>query len=158
MKILIVYFTRTNTTKKAAELLAVKLSADLEEVKDQTDWSGVVGYMRAARAAMKEKNTVIGESRYDPAVYDLVVVGTPVWVGRVAPALRAYLAKNKDKIKRIAFFTTQGSGLRQRALDDLKILAGREPAAELWLKTATVVKGDPSAEINAFYEKIRQIS
>ncbi|MCU0679259.1 MAG: flavodoxin [Planctomycetes bacterium] len=156
MKTLVVYFTRTQTTKKAAEMLAEKLSADLEEIKDQADWSGVVGYLRAARAAMKNKTTEISDSKFDPAAYDLVVVGTPVWVGCVTPAIRAYLQKNKELIRQIAFFTTQGSAQRQRALDDLRNLAGREPAAELWLKTAVVVKGDPSAEINAFYEKIRQ--
>lgn len=154
MKILIVYYTRTNTTKKAAEKLAVKLGADLEEIMDQTDWSGVTGYMRAGRAAIKEKTTVIGENKFDPAAYDLVVAGTPVWVGRVTPAIRAYLLKNKDKIKKIAFFTTQGSAKRQRALDDLKNLSGQEPAAELWLKTALVVKGDPTEEIAAFCRKL----
>ena len=55
MKILVVYFTRTNTTKKIAETLGNKLGADVEELKDNKNWSGPLGYLRAGRAAVTEK-------------------------------------------------------------------------------------------------------
>jgi menaquinone-dependent protoporphyrinogen IX oxidase len=48
--------------------------------------------------------TVIGEPEKDSASYDLVVVGTPIWAGAVAPAIRTYLSQNKERLKRVASF------------------------------------------------------
>lgn len=155
MKTLIIYYSRTNTTEKAAELIAKKLNADQERVIDKKNRAGVFGYLGGGFAAVRGRTTAIGDLKHDPSDYDLVVIGTPVWVGRVSPAIRAYLGAQAKKVKRVAFFTTQGSGERQRVFEDLKELAGQEPAAELFLKAAVVTKGDPAAAIAAFCEKIK---
>jgi flavodoxin len=154
MKTLIVYYSRTDTTKKVAERLAEKLGADLEAVIDRKKWGGIFVYFFGGRAAMREQPTDIGDNKYDPANYDLVVIGTPVWAGRVTPAIRTYLGKQAGRIKRAAFFTTQGGAKRQRVFDDLKDLVGAEPVTELWLRTRTVTKGDPTPDLDAFCKKI----
>jgi len=37
------------------------------------------------------------------------VVGTPVWAWTLTPPVRSYLAANKKKLKKVAFFLTCGS-------------------------------------------------
>lgn len=55
MKKLIVYYSRTGTTKKVAEILSVKLKADLTELVDMQDRSGLSGYIRSGYEAVIKK-------------------------------------------------------------------------------------------------------
>lgn len=138
MKTLIVYYTRTGTTKKFAESLAQELSADLEELKEDGNYAGAIGWLRAGKAGGSRKEVEIHETKYDPREYDLVVLGTPVWAGLCAPAIRAYIKKHKNDFTETAIFTTQGSDKRQRALDDMKEQLGVEPMSELHVSTKEV--------------------
>ena len=53
MKYAVIYFTRSGTSRKIAEKIAKKLSVEPIEVTDNMDWDGALGYMRAAKHAMK---------------------------------------------------------------------------------------------------------
>ena len=155
MKILIVFYSRTNTTKKIAEELGNKLGAAVEELKDNKNWSGLLGYMRAGRAAVAGKLVDLKEHKYDPANYDLIVIGTPVWVGRMAPAVRTYTKEHRQYFNKVAFFTTQGGAKRQRAFDNLKDLTGKEPVAELMLRTKEVVNDNYKEKLQDFVNIIK---
>ena len=155
MRTLVVFFSRTGTTKKAAEAIAAKLEADLEAVTDKTNWSGPIGFIKGGRAAMKGKSSGIDAPKNDPGGYDLVVIGSPVWAGRITPAIRAYLEKFGPALKRVAFFTTQGGANRQKIFDDYRgLVPGLEPAAELMLLTKTVAKGEVEEAITEFCRKL----
>jgi flavodoxin len=148
MKTLIVYYSRTGTTKKVAEALAVKLGADLEALVDKTDRRGAAGYMLAGRDVLFKHPTVIEPVKYDPAQYELLVVLTPVWVGTMAVAVRQYLTEQADKLPAaVAFGATQAGKSRQRVFDDLAKLTCKPAKAELMLTTKEVVQG-------AFEEKL----
>lgn len=150
MKTLIVYYTRTNTTKIFARALAKELSADIEELKEDGNYSGPIGYMRAGRAAMQKKEVKLHEHRYDPANYDLVIIGSPVWAGLCAPAIRSYISEHKQFFRQSAIFVTQGSNKRQKALDDLKEQLNEEPISELFLPTKVVQQGDYQEQLKDF--------
>ena len=152
MKTLIVYYTRTGTTKIAADALAKELSADVEEIKDSVDYSGVFGYMKAGRDALRKKESVIQEHKYDPAKYELVVIGTPVWAGLCAPAVRAYIKNHKQFFKNAAAFTTQGGAKRQGVFDEIKEQLGRELLAELYLTTKEVRAGNFGEKLKKFIQ------
>ena len=100
MRILIAYFTRTGTTKKVAEKLAESLGADLEQVQDKKDRQGMLGYIIAGHDIVRKKPTEIEETKFSPSEYELIIIGTPVWVGRVTPAIRKYIELNKEKFKK----------------------------------------------------------
>jgi len=150
MKILIVFYSRTNTTKKIAEELGNKLGAAVEELKDNKNWSGPLGYMGAGWAAVAGKLVDLKEHKYDPANYDLIIIGTPVWAGRMTPAVRTYIKEHKQYFKKAAFFTTQGVAKRQRVFDNLKDLTGKEPVAELMLRTKEVARNEYAEKIDNF--------
>lgn len=108
MKILVVYYSRTGTTKKLGDAIASKLSCDTEEIFDTADWSGPLGYIKAGRSAMKNKLSTLKVLDKDIAGYDLVVVGTPVWAWNVLVPVRTFLSQNRDKLNKVAFFLTMG--------------------------------------------------
>ena len=101
MKGLIVFYTRTNRTKKIAELIAKETNFELEEIIDNKKRKGIIGYLKAGRDAIQENLTTINEIVKNPGAYDLVVIGTPIWGKRMTPAIRTYITQNKNKFKKL---------------------------------------------------------
>jgi flavodoxin len=107
VKILVVYYSRTGNTEKIGNEIAKILKADTEQIIDKKDRSGSIGWVVAGKDGMGKKLTKIETVKKDPAKYDLVIVGTPVWVN-MTPAVRTYLRKFKGKFKLTAFYCTKG--------------------------------------------------
>jgi flavodoxin len=121
MKILVVYYSRTGTTKVVAERLAQELGADIDETVDLQERLGPVNYMRAARAAKGLKNTEIKYER-NPEDYDLIVIGTPIWWNNLPPAPRTYLSSLDLRGKKVAFFITSQGEERENVFSQLREL------------------------------------
>lgn len=154
-KILVVFYSRTNTTKKIARELAGQLNADTEEIRSVKDYKGPIGYLMAGREATLKKPATIEPPTKNPADYDLVVIGTPIWSFNVASPVRTYLEQQKNKIKKTAFFCTMGGSGDVRAFTSMSELSGQKPLAALSLKTKEVVKNEYAEKIKSFLNKIK---
>ena len=121
MKSLVVYYTRTGNSRFVAETIAAEIGADVEEVVDMKKRSGTLAYLTAGTDARRGKETEIAPVKKSPADYDLIIVGTPVWAARPAPAIITYLKKNDLSGKKVAVFFTQG-GKKPSAIDQTKAL------------------------------------
>ena len=135
MKTLVVFYSRSGTTKRVAQEVAKALNADIDEVIDKKSRKGILGFLRAGYDATRGKTTEI-EFEKDPSGYDLVVIGTPVWNGRVTPAIRTYLLRNREKIKNAVFFSTC-AGRPGKCLEQMEELWGKKPI----LKKILIRKG-----------------
>jgi hypothetical protein len=82
MKPLVVYHSRTGTTKQIAEALAQSLNCDSEELIDTKKRSGPLGLMSAGKDAKAKKLITLADIKHDPSPYDLVVLGMPIWPAR----------------------------------------------------------------------------
>ena len=154
MKKLIVFYSRTGTTKKIAELLEKKTGADLEEVQDTTSRSGAKGYLLSGRDATMRRLTKLESCAYDPADYDLVIIGTPIWSWNLSTPIRTYLEENKTKIKQVAFFCTMGGSGGERAARELEKIIGKKAQSFLALKTLEVVKADYGNKLEEFVAQL----
>lgn len=97
----VIYFSRTGTSRRIAEKIAKKLSVEPIEVTDNVDWDGTLGYMRAARYAMKNKEVTI-QTRGTIGEVDEYIVVSPMWCGKITPAIRIFLQElPKEKIRLI---------------------------------------------------------
>lgn len=132
MKVLVVYYSRTGNTKKVAEMLAVKQGYDIEEIKSIKSYAGSLGWTLAGKEGSQKVNAKIKPTEKNPADYDLVVLGTPIWAWNISSPIRAYLAMNKDKIKKIAAFCTCG-GSAGNWIQEIEEASGKtlEAKAEL---------------------------
>src|SRR5512136_2440098 len=108
-KILVVYYSRSGNTQRLCEDVAKELGADIEGIQDVKSRKGLFGWLRSGSEASRRKLPEIRPFGKDPAQYDLVVLGTPVWAGVMASPLRTWLNANKAKLKAVAFLTTSGS-------------------------------------------------
>lgn len=86
---LVVYYSLTGTNRRVAEALARDLGADLDPIEDVRP-RRFLGVLRGVLEALASGVPAIRYGK-DPAQYELVVVGGPVWGRSVAPPLRAYL-------------------------------------------------------------------
>jgi len=102
VKTLIVYYSRTGNTHRAAEALKTLLSADVEEITEPTGRGGLLGWIRSGKAGSSEATPEINEPKLDPSSYDVTVVASPVWAGKMASPVRTCLTKTKGKIRRLA--------------------------------------------------------
>lgn len=126
---LVSYYSLTGNTARVARDLAARLGADLESIQDRGHGSGFIGSIQAAYHAWRGRPATIGAARHDPANYDLIIVGTPVWVGRMTPAVRAYLQANREKFHDVAFFVTSGGTDVAKLAPAMQAVAGRAAIA-----------------------------
>jgi len=139
-KVLIVYYSRTGTTRKVEAELAAMGGWDLERVIDTRSREGLLGYLRAGLDALFERHTTLAPSREDPASYDFVVVGTPVWNGSVSTPIRTWLAEHAGRLPPLAFFATEGGRGGQRAFDKMASIAPRRrsPTSSRWPRSSCI--------------------
>jgi hypothetical protein len=149
-KILVAYYSRTGTTRAVAQELASRLGADLEEIVDTRGRKGFWGWLGAGRDASKKSKTTIAPVKRDPAGYDLVVLGTPVWAWNMTPAIRTYILANRDGFKQVAFFCTMGKNGDVKTFAGMAELCGRKPLAAMALRTEEVKIRQYQSGINKF--------
>jgi flavodoxin len=156
MKSLVVFYSRTGVTTKVARDIKNLLLADIEQVLDLKDRSGAKGWLIAGKDASFKKTTQINPLTKDPANYDLVVIGTPVWAFTMACAIRQYIEQNKQKFKTVAFFCTQGSTGSKSTFQEMEKICAKKAIGLLELSTKEVVSNSYSEKAEGFVEKIKQ--
>lgn len=139
-RILVVYYSRTGNTRTLAGDLVAALRADVDQLDDRRDRCGVFGYLRCAREALRKRTIELLPPAYDPANYDVVVLGTPVWAGNISSPLRSYVAARKAQLQRVAFFCTQGGSGAEKVFGDLAELCGQPPLATLAVNGREIAK------------------
>lgn len=109
-KYLVVYYSRTGTTKKAAQRLYELLGrdADIEQIIDLKDRSGFLGALSSVKDCLTNNITKTEAVKHQPSDYFNVIVMTPIWGGKMADAIRTYLAAYKSDIKVLYLVTCAG--------------------------------------------------
>lgn len=153
MKTLVVFYSRTGSTKKIAQTLAKKLGADLDEIIDHTNRSGIKGWILGGRDAMKKSLTEISVKK-NPKNYDLVIIGTPIWVGASTPAFRTYLTQFKNDLKKAAIFTTSGSDGPEKTVAVFENITGQKCFASFGL-TGSDLSQNYDSKLDEFVKKLK---
>jgi len=132
-RMLVVYFSRSGHTRAVAKQIAERLGADLEEIQDPTNRSGIFGYQRSGFQAFFKRVPPIAAAIRNPHDYDLVVVGTPIWDMSLSAPVRAYLRRYRALLPKVAFFCTCGGAGADRAFGQMTKECGQSPIATMAL-------------------------
>lgn len=124
-QVLVVYYSRTGNTARVAKDVATRLGADIEGLRDMQHGPGFFGQVAGAFRALRQTPARIGTLQYDPRDYALTIVGTPVWVGQMSPAVRAYLQSVKDRLRTVAFFVTSEDTDVNKLIPSVEAVTGR---------------------------------
>ncbi len=155
MKTLIAYYSRTGMNETVCKELQNKLGAEIEAIIDTKNRKGFWGFITGGFDAAFKIMLEIKPIEKDPSNYDLVIIGTPIWAGVMAPAIRTYVSNNNDKFKKIAFVSVSGSGAdNQKAVTDFANLSGRKSIANLLLSEKEVKQRSHKEKLDRFIKDI----
>lgn len=109
MKTVVLFFSRTGTSKRVASKIANELGVTPLEITDDKNWHGILGYWKGGYYALANKNVNIKVSGSFKEADQYVVV-SPLWAGGPAPATREFLNQvPKDKVNLV--ITCKGSDI-----------------------------------------------
>jgi flavodoxin len=128
-RILVAYYSLSGNTERVAKDIAMRLGAEREQIGDLKNRRGLLGYLRAAIDSIRERPAELADIGKHPDDYALTIVGTPIWAGKITPAVRAYLRMHRGRFNEVAFFTTSGSTPAENVVPAMEKLAGRQAAA-----------------------------
>lgn len=142
MKVLVVYYSRTGHTRRVAHAIAhYGGDWDYEPLVETVDRSGVRGWVRTLVDATLVRPSDLLPTRRDPADYELVVVGAPVWAGHVATPVRSWLLAHRRRLPPLALFCTLHRGEGEPAIAEMARLAERRPVAHSVITTPLIRTG-----------------
>lgn len=147
---LVVHYSHGGHTRRLARAIGDALGADVEEIHDRVDRSGIFGFLRSGLEVLLGASTEIQRPKHDPADYDLVVVGSPVWVGSPSTPVRTWLWLERERLPALALFVTLGGVGSERAFAVMRDVAGKEPVATLAVREAETAGGAPRPRVAAF--------
>ena len=62
-------------------------------------------------------------------VYDLVIIGTPVWAGRCSAPVRSFLIQHGEELRKTAYVITRSSDVRYEEVFDQMDMYVKSPRA-----------------------------
>lgn len=113
-KALILYYSKTGNTRAACEALQKALGADITEIKDLNDRHSKLGGIAGMLITILGWHTDIEPEHVDMSSYSLVILASPIWAAKVAPAMRTFIDTNRFDERKVAIFTTSDSFLEEK--------------------------------------------
>ncbi len=116
-RILVVYFSCTNTTKGRAEALQAKLGADIYRITPAVPYTNAdLNYNTDCRANREQNDSsarpAISGGVEDMSQYDVIYIGYPIWWGQAPKIIYTFLESYDFAGKTlIPFCTSGGSGM-----------------------------------------------
>jgi flavodoxin len=156
MNCLIAYYTRTGNTEKVAKSIAEEFNADLEKIIDKKKRTGIIGWIRAGYDAVRGNLTEIETIEKEPNMYDLIILGTPIWAGNPTPAIKTYILDNKEEFKKIALFSTSKGDNFQDTLDEMETYSDQESVAKQGFIEEKIKDDQIDENLNEFSSKIKE--
>ena len=149
-KTLVVFYSRSGTTRRIAVALSEALKCDLEEITEPKPRTGFLGYIRSLLEARRKRPSIIAPRKHDVSSYDLVVVGTPVWAWSLSSPVRAYLMATASQLPEVAFFCTLGSTGSERTFAQMAAITGKTPRAVCAITQPEVLSTSCDERLMAF--------
>ena len=116
-KTVILYYSLTGYTKVCCEALQEVLGADIIEIKDLKKRSGKWGFFKTAFASLFGKNTKIDPKNPDLSPYTNIILGSPIWTGKLSMAIRTLIDKNRFDGKKVVIFTTTNAYEKEKYME-----------------------------------------
>lgn len=162
-KTLVVYYSWScGNTEKIAEQLADVCDADIARIETVVPYPE--DYQETVDQGQREVNAgfmpEIENLEYNPADYDVIVIGSPTWWYTMAPAVKTFIAENDFSGKTVVALSTNGSwpGNVTADIEDACAGASFGPALEVQFdSTGGDHQETPQSQVDAWIEQIRSL-
>lgn len=154
-KILVAYYSLSGNTARVARDIAARLGADIESIRDPGHGVGFFGYLKDSLDALRGVAAQIGPLAKNSGEYAMTIVGTPVWAGRVTPAMRSYLQQTRGRLGKVACFTTSGNTGVAKIVPAIELLANTQLIASRGFSAQDLARQDVYEEkLTTFLDEI----
>nr|WP_175948313.1 flavodoxin [Burkholderia pyrrocinia] len=155
-RILVVFYSRSETTAVVARQLAAELDADCERLQetDNRRRSGAIGYLCSLADVVHHRVADLRPTPCQPSAYDIVVIGTPVWAGRASTPVSTWLAHHGHALRSAAFFCTMGGRGDQTAFGQMEALVLHRPVSTCAISRRDIRDGTASEKLSGFARSI----
>jgi flavodoxin len=146
MKSVFVYYSLTGNGDYVASLLKEQ-GIDIIKLETKRPFPKAIALQMivGGAGALFHRKPRLKIARFDLSSYDEVILGTPIWNGRTAPAMNTFLKKNPLTGKTIVLVSFSGSGDAHKCEESLSkrfplktIVALKEPSANKEEATAAL--------------------
>jgi len=100
------YYSLTGNTRAGCEALQQELDATIIEIKDLRKRSGKWGFFKTAFGSLFGRHTKIEPEKIDFTAYQNVILGSPIWTGKLSMAIRTVIDRNNFDGKKVIIYTT----------------------------------------------------
>lgn len=147
MKIAVISYSLTGNNETLAKSIAQELSAEhikITEPKPRNTGSIIMD-------VIFNKTPKVGLAPDRLKNYDLILFVAPIWMGKVASPLRAYLKYIQANPLRYGFISISGGaiGSNTKLADELKKRTGKDPAVLIDKHIADLLPSDPKPDMKA---------
>lgn len=153
-KILITYYSRSGNTEQVAKELATLCDADLDPIRATKDNDKGWRFIRTLFQTGRQSCSTIEPSDHNPQNYDLVIIGTPVWMSNLSSIARAYLRSHVTQFKNVAFFCTEGRTGENKVFQQMKDEVDQLPIATLVVKEFELKDKSYLAKLSSFSDSL----
>ncbi|MBR5733164.1 MAG: hypothetical protein IKX80_06980, partial [Lachnospiraceae bacterium] len=119
MSRLVVYYTLSGNTEMAAKKIAEKLGADLMKIDTEKPMPKSFAAQIIVGGGQVIMNHIpkLKPLEKDPADYDEIILGSPIWNSKGVPAINAFLQDEKAAAKVTSLFFLSGGGETKKGLE-----------------------------------------
>lgn len=121
--ILVVCYSFTGVSRRAAQLLASHHGWPLGEIRDERPR----GNLRCVLDSLLRRKPAIRYQGPDPGDFRTVVLVSPIWMYRLAGPMRSFVASHRESLRRVAVVSTMGSAGASNAVTEIAHLLGHAP-------------------------------
>jgi len=146
-RILVVFYSRSETTAEVAGRLAAELQGDFERLHEVEfrRRAGPLGFLLSILDVVRERPAHLQPMTHTLSDYDVVLIGTPVWAARASTPVATWLSLHWHQLNTVAFFCTMGKRGSESTLAQMERLARRTPIATCAI-SAPDIQGDAAVE------------
>lgn len=112
MKILYAYYSFEGNCRALVQAMADGTAGDIAEIRPvaETPRGTVMKYVQGGRASLMQESPAIEPLNVDMSLYDLIIVGGPVWAFNMAPPVRTFLRGTDWSDRHAALFVMHRGG------------------------------------------------
>lgn len=150
MKTAVIYYSNSGTTKRIAERIAERFSADVTAVEPAKAYGGYLSAVaRVGREKLTKKGAGLRTRPGDFSGYDLIFVGFPVWYGTMPSFLQKYLQESTIGDAAVVPFVTAGANGEKSSLEAVQRFCANTDADHYLFKT-----GKRGPEVEQWLEEV----
>lgn len=123
-RVLVAYFSYSGNTKKAAQMIAQKIGADIEEIQMKNEYRGNI-YDVSGKDLIQEALPPLKNKKIEAAKYDVIILGYPTWWATIPRPVVSFLVQNDFSDKTILIFSSHGGTIFGESISDAAKIANK---------------------------------